>query len=163
MWSIIDKYLIDVAEAINVERSHLILARSCNDGDCEITEENCFHGYLKPDYGYGSRLARYLVRNTVTTTEVTSWGLYEFPSCCAFCVSTQAYVSPIFQNKGVNKLSNTFRQHLAKMADYSALICTDVDHNVAERRTLKTNGFKDIYSIRNLRTGNLVHISVKEL
>ena len=157
MWNIIDEYLTKVSLLINVDRKDLTLTR----GKTTITPDNCKIDYLKPNMGYGPELSRYCVGSDKDT--ITSWGLYEFPSCCAFCVSTQAYVTPKFRGVGVNTLSNALRQQIAKNYGYSALICTDIESNVAERKTLIANGFSDIYQIKNKRTGNIVNISVKKL
>jgi hypothetical protein len=86
-----------------------------------------------------------------------------FPGCCAFAISTGAYVEAEYRRKGVNRLSNQFRQSIARQAGYTALICTDKLDNTPERKTLEAEGWKDIYSVTNSRTNNLVAISIKEL
>jgi|SRR3990167_4200032 len=164
-WETIDRYLKQVSAATSINRANLVLIRYGQDGKAGIviTAENCDSGYLKPDAGYSSKINLYQVQNAVTGTVIARWGLYEFPSCCAFCVSTQAFVDPSYRHKGVNKLSNTLRQDIARDLDYAALICTDIKTNTPERETLKANGFTDIYEIRNKRTRNDVVISVKAL
>lgn len=167
-WKQVDAYLADIAKLTHEAREGLKLFRQCPNGGqqhIEVTEKNVNDGYLKPDMGYGARLNTYWVQvvNPYRGNTLTSWSLYEFPSCCAFCVSTQARVEKPYIKKGVNTRSNLFRQELAKDAGYSALICTDIETNTAERKTLAKNGFKDIYTISNKRTGNTVLISVKEL
>jgi hypothetical protein len=162
-WEAVEQFLTNVAKALNCRRGDLLFLRETSNGWINITKENADWGYLKPDMGFGAHLNRYKVMHAGWNRDITSWGLYEFPSCCAFCVSTGAFVEPISRRKGINTLSNRFRQDLAKEAGYSALICTDILTNVGERRTLEVNEFKDIYQIRNARTGNEVVISVKEL
>lgn len=161
-WETIDNYLRKVAKACKTERANLVLVRRNNE-PVVVSQENWNHGYLKPDYGYGARLHYYEVRNAAKDELIASWGLYEFPSCCAFCVSTQALVVEKFRKRGINKLSNEFRQELARAEGYSALVCTDDIANIAERRTLQANGFLDVYQILNKRTDHYVAISVKPL
>lgn len=100
---------------------------------------------------------------TLGNDEITRFSLVEFPGCCAIMVSTGAKVAPHYRRKGINKLMIKLRQEIALNAGYTALICTDVDSNIAERKTLAKESFKDIYSIKNKRTSNLVHVSIKEL
>ena len=160
----IKPYLTALSKLIGVPVDKLKLVREVTDVQWkksypEVKEDD---EYFKPDMGYGARLRPYQVRDG-NDTIVTSFGLYEFPSCCAFVVSTQAFVDPRYRGKKVNKLTNKLRQNIASALGYTAIICTDVDDNVAERATLAAEGWKDIYQVRNKRTGNLVNISVKEL
>jgi hypothetical protein len=94
---------------------------------------------------------------------ITGWAMHQFPGCCAFCISSGVYVSGLYRNKGVNKIANRLRQALAKADGYTALICTDVDDNEPERRTLAANNWQDIFTTVNRRTGNRVNISIKML
>lgn len=157
LWNHIDTFLAKIAAQLNYQREDVRLFR-----DKHLVTPNHADEYLKPDVGFGCKLNKYSVRYQGDDL-ITSWGLYEFPSCCAFCVSTQAYVAPKFRGNGINTLASSLRQSIAANAGYSAIICTDVESNQAERHTLKTAGFSDIYTIDNKRTGNTVIISVKKL
>ena len=164
-FAIVDKYLEDLSKCVGEARRYLRLYRQGDKGPIEITPQQAEQGYLKPDEGYGTKLNMYYVLdiNPHRTQMITSWALYQFPSCCAFCVSTQAFVNEKLRSKGINTLSNTFRQELAKDAGYTALICTDIATNYGERITLQRCGFQDIFSVVNKRTKNEVYISVKVL
>ena len=163
-WETIHDYLRKVEKAANAHRGNLVLLREvAHVGPIVITQNNWQWGYLKPDEGYGSRLQLYKVKDAAKGATVTSWGLYQFPSCCALCVSTLANVVPEFRNSGINKLSNQLRQKIAAHEGYAALICTDVMDNTPERRTLVSEDFVDIFQVHNPRTGNEVMISVKRL
>lgn len=94
---------------------------------------------------------------------ITAFQLVKFPGCCAFIISTGTYVMKEFQGKGVNNLTNLLRQEIARYHNFTSIICTDVDDNVPERKTLARNGWKDIYQVTNKRTGHKVNITVKEL
>jgi hypothetical protein len=89
--------------------------------------------------------------------------LYAFPGCCAFLISTNAYVNGDFTNRGIGTLANQLRIDIATALGYSAIVCTDVDTNTHQRKILAKNRWKDIFTIRNKRTNNIVHISVKQL
>lgn len=91
---------------------------------------------------------------------ISTFRIYQMPHCCAFAISCDVKVYHPFTSKGVGKLLNQFRQDLCKLMNYSALLCTDVDHNGAQRKVLKVNGWDDIYSVINKKTDNVVHISV---
>lgn len=156
-------YLDDVSKCIGNQQVFLFREVSSLGGSDEVCIANSMDlEYLKPDIGYGAKLQKYFVRR-YDGQLITSFGLYEFPSCCAFCVSTMAYVEPEFRGKGINKIANKLRQAIAKHFEYSALLCTDVSDNAPERATLIGNGFEDIYTIKNKHTGNTVLISVKNL
>jgi hypothetical protein len=118
--------------------------------------------YCKPNIGYGARLDPFILM-TGKMEKVHTFSLYEFPSCCAFCVSTRAFTYDGFRNIGVNNLANQLRIFIAKECGYTALLCTDVLSNVAQRKTLQKNGWEDILQINNKRTGNDVAISIKRL
>lgn len=94
---------------------------------------------------------------------IASWDMYYMPGCCGICISTNVRVSGSYRNKGLGKIFNEFRQIQARGMGFSLLFCTDVDHNVNQRKLLKTNGFTDIANFTNTRTGNLVHLSMKLL
>jgi hypothetical protein len=143
-------------------RQPVYLYRECADGKLKlITSDPRDFGYLKPSQGFGAKLEYYLIKKEDVT--VTRFGLYEFPSCCAFCVSTQVSVTLSYRNRGINKIGNELRQWIARECGYAALFCTDVDTNIPERKTLIANGWKDIFQAKNHRTGNIVNISVKML
>ena len=158
-WETIEDYLLKVARAAALENGSLALVRQ----EHVITKDNWQWGYLKPDEGYSSKINLYVIKHIPTGRTVTSFGLHQFPSYCALCASTQAFVEPVFRRKGINKLSNEFRQKIAAKEGYAALVCTDVLTNEAERRTLMNQGFVDLFQVHNHRTGNDVVMSVKRL
>lgn len=94
------------------------------------------------------------------TIWAASWRLYQMPHCCAICVSCESSVKPAFRGKGLGTLLNTMRKEISTMLGYSLLLCTDIEANTPQRKILATNGWKDIYSVLNRRTNNVVHISV---
>jgi len=94
---------------------------------------------------------------------VTWFNLQQLPGCCAFCLSHGVRVATECQLRGVNTIAMRMRERIAEWAGYSAIICTDVEKNVAQRKTLARNGWKDIYDVVNARTGNNVIVSVKRL
>ena len=160
----IKEYLTALAKLINVPVDKLKLVRRVTDNNCKVSflEVKEDDEYIKPDGGFGSKLRPYEVHDG-NGTIVTSFGLYEFPSCCALVVSTRARVDPRYQGKKVNILTNKLRQDIGAAMGYSAIVCTDVNDNISERKTLVKCDWKDIFQVKNKRTGNLVNISVKEL
>lgn len=68
-----------------------------------------------------------------------------------------------YPEKVLNILANQLRQDIARSEGYTALMCTDVESNEPERRTLAHNGWHDIYGVVNKRTQNRVLLSLKEL
>jgi hypothetical protein len=137
------------------------LYRGNDDGSMTLVTKHNARDYLKPDYGYGVKMRPYYIMNIDRL--VASFKLYEFPSCCAFCISTEAFTAENKRKLGINKIANRLRQWIAKEQGYAALLCTDVADNVPERKTLKANEWQDIFTIKNPRTGNIVNISVKIL
>lgn len=162
----VSEFLRKIAAAIQQPVDQLRLVRydryaNQSRGKWVEVDDNNAESYLKPDYGYGAALSSYSVR--LSGKDVLSFGLYQFPSCCAFCVSTGAVTNTGFRGRGLNIIANQFRQDLAKYFGYASLICTDVADNEPERKTLARNGFKDIHKVVNPRTGNTVIISIKDL
>lgn len=148
-------YLERLAVITGIPASELGLYRG------DILIDNLWGGETKPDEGYSSPLEYYYLRQG--RQWIASFGLYQFPSCCAFCVSTAASVVERHRRKGVNTLLNQLRQEIARLHGYTAIICTDVAGNIGERRTLAKEGWSDLYSVVNKRTKNQVIISIKEL
>jgi len=92
--------------------------------------------------------------------QVSTFKLYQLPHCCAFMVSCNALVMPEFRGKRIGTILNSLRQDIGRLLGYSAILCTDIEQNNNQRKLLKTNGWKDIYSLVNKRTNNRVYISV---
>lgn len=162
-WEIVDKYLTEVAKACYIERDSVrIVVQDMWPHaavEAELTPENVVKwDSQKPGDSGGTRYKVWW-----RGTAITDWCLVPFPGCCAFCISTQVWVSPTFRKRGINTLSNKFRQEIASDAGYTGLICTDVITNEAERKTLKKTGWIDIYGTTNRRTNNEVAISLVEL
>jgi predicted nucleic-acid-binding Zn-ribbon protein len=94
---------------------------------------------------------------------ISTFELYKMPHCCAILVSCKALVYTEFRNKKIGTIMNSFRQDIARILGYSSLFCTDIESNTYQRQLLKTNGWKDIYSVVNKRTNNRVYLSIINL
>jgi len=94
---------------------------------------------------------------------VSTFELYQMPHCCGICVSTASNVAKSYQRMGIATCLNALRQDVASLLGYSLLLCTDCDGNEAQRKVLKNNDWKDIFSFINRRTGNKLNISVKKI
>lgn len=96
-------------------------------------------------------------------TKLATFELYKLPHCCAILVSCKAWVNEQYRGKRVGTLLNNFRQDIGRLLGYSTLMCTDIESNIHQRQLLKTNNWRDIYSVINKRTKNRVFISVIDL
>lgn len=130
------------------ERGHTIEERKVID---EI-------GNFVYNKSYNWSLGRYHLK--VNGITVSTWRLYEMQHCCAFMISCNVNVNPTFRNKKIGTILNQLRQDIGRLLGYTAILCTDIETNVHQRKLLKTNGWKDIHSVVNKRTKNLVHLSV---
>jgi hypothetical protein len=92
-----------------------------------------------------------------------NWELQSMPHCCGICVSTNSAVHWTLRKRGLGTVLNSLRIHLAKSLGYSLLLCTDKAGNIAQRRILEHNGWRDIHSFENDFTGNRIYISVLAL
>lgn len=117
--------------------------------------------YEKKDSTLDWCLGRY--RLYLGNTVIASWDLYELPHCCAFAVSCKALVDSQYRGKRLGSALNNLRQEICRLLGYSALLCTDIEKNVNQRKLLKTNGWKDIHNLVNKRTQNRVFLSVINL
>lgn len=106
---------------------------------------------------------QYMIMGMSLGQSVHYFRMAQFPGCCALCISTNALTYSPYARKGINTIANKIRQEIAKISGYTTIICTDIQSNEAERRTLKTNGWGDLYQIKNRRTNNTVILSAKEL
>lgn len=94
---------------------------------------------------------------------ITQWKIVPFPGCCAFCISTEVIVGAPYTRKGVNRVGIQLRQEIARLTGFTGIVCTDLQTNTAERRTLAKAMWKDVYQVTNRRTTNSVNLSVKDL
>lgn len=69
----------------------------------------------------------------------------------------------VVRGKGVATRLNQFRYDFAKHLGYGSLMCIDVETNLPQKRILKKNGWKDVHTFNNPRTGNQVAISIKDI
>lgn len=99
----------------------------------------------------------------VVEVEISTFKLYQLQHCCAFMVSCNALVREKYRGKRIGTILNQLRQDIGRLLGYSAIICTDIDKNTPQRKLLATNGWKDVYSVLNKRTKNLVHLAVINL
>lgn len=157
MKTIISGYIAALATLLNEPPADVTIRRQGHT----LTDVN-FPTYSKPDCVNSMEVA-HPFKVYLKEVCITQFNLVEFPGCCAFCISTGAVVFGNFRGRGINNLTNKLRQAIARDWGYTTIICTDRFDNEAERRTLATNGWTDIYSVRNRRTGNDICISVKQL
>lgn len=93
---------------------------------------------------------------------ITKWNMIEMPGCCGILISTGVRVEESFRRKGVNTLVNKYRIEMAKALNYGLLLCTDVDHNKAQIKTLNRNKWNKLFSFINPKTNNKVNIHAIE-
>lgn len=89
--------------------------------------------------------------------------LNQLPGCCGVCVSHNAAVSDVFRGKGLGSLLNQLRIEIAKDRGFGVLLCTAIEGNTRSRKILSKNGWKDIFYFINPKSGNKVHLSIKDL
>jgi hypothetical protein len=94
---------------------------------------------------------------------IAAFTMYYFPGCCAMCVSTAARVNEKYRRRGINKLGMKLRITLAKLFNYSAMVCTDLAGNEGSIKTIEGAGFEKIFDVRNRRTANSINVYVKKL
>lgn len=94
---------------------------------------------------------------------LSSFCLQQLPGCCGICLSFNSFVIKAVRGKGVATRLNQLRYDFAKHLGYGSLMCTDVETNLPQKKLLKKNGWKDVHTFDNPRTGNQVAISVKDI
>lgn len=125
--------------------------------------------YYKPDiegYTKETNTANWNLGNYVVKYKekiISTWKLYEMPHCCAYIISCKSEVMNDFRNKKIGTVLNQLRQDIGRVLGYTTMLCTDIEKNIYQRQLLKTNGWKDIHTIVNKRTKNIVHLSVINL
>lgn len=94
---------------------------------------------------------------------VASFHLQTLPGCCGICVSYRSCIAEKYRKKGLGSLLNSMRIVIAKEAGFGLMLCTDVVTNIAQRKILNKNGWKELTSFVNPRTGNTVSIHAIDL
>ena len=89
-----------------------------------------------------------------------SFSIYQFPGCCALCISSGATTSWAYSNKGLNKLGIKIRIAIAGLTGYTAIMCTDIAHNSNSIKTIEGAGGKKLDDLVNRRTKNRVNIYI---
>jgi len=92
-------------------------------------------------------------------TVLSTFKLYRMPHCCGILISCNAFVNKEFRGKRVGTTLNMLRQDIGRVLGYSLLMCTDISQNAPQRKLLATNGWTDLKSFKNKRTGNTVFVS----
>lgn len=113
--------------------------------------------YIKDEQGL------FMLIKTRTDKNISTFRLLQMPGCCGICISTQNFIFDEFRGRCLNNIFNKFRMNVARHLGYTILLCTDLHDNEPQKKTLVKNGWKDIYSFVNNRTGNLLNISVVQL
>lgn len=104
-----------------------------------------------------------ILSETKPIVPIARFQLIEFPGCCAFMVSYHSNISDDYRGKGLGLLLNSMRMDIARFLGYSALLCTDLNDNIPQRKILAKNDWKDIFNIVNQRTRNNINISIVQL
>jgi len=94
---------------------------------------------------------------------IAYWRLQPMPGCGGICISSSAEVHPAYRRMGLGTVLNRLRVYLASKLGYGCILCTSIESNIAQNRILEKNGWKVKARFINPKTGNTVHISVKNL
>jgi hypothetical protein len=91
------------------------------------------------------------------------FSLVQFPGCCGAMISYHAAVFAPYHEQGLGTLLNELRKYIARARGYTILLATDLTGNEPQRKILRKNGWKDIYTFTNRRTWNSLALSVVQL
>lgn len=118
--------------------------------------------YDKDEVAVNWALGSYIVKQRYLGgySTIGSFRLYQLQHCCAFMVSCNAVVEKDYRGKRIGTTLNMLRQDIGRLLGYSAILCTDIAQNTYQRQLLKTNGWRDLFSLVNKRTKNTVYLSV---
>jgi hypothetical protein len=95
------------------------------------------------------------IRKKKEQVEVAHFKLVEMPGCCGVVISTGAFTSESFRQRGIGTALNKFRMAIAKAIGYSTMMCTAVDDGITEK-ILNKNGWTKIGGFVNRRTDNSI-------
>jgi len=95
--------------------------------------------------------------------QIAGFSLEKMPSCDRILLSTHSWVSRKYQKIGLGTLLNQMRIDIAKRLGYKILMCTNREDNIAQRRILSKNGWKDIYTMPGDKLTDNVYLSVIDL
>lgn len=146
-----------ICKCLGIEKCEIFLQDHNNAyreyGDKEIST----YAYMKDDRHGLSFLIK------MGPDWISTFRLVEMKGCCGIMISTNNTIYGKYTGKGLNNILNQFRIDLARELGYTILMCTDLDNNEPQRKTLIKNGWKDIYKFVNKRTNNLLNISIIDL
>lgn len=92
---------------------------------------------------------------------VSSSTLVQVPGCCGLCLSTGATVKEELRGLGIGSIMSELRIEVAKLAGFSAIMCTDVKTNTPQQAILAKMGYERIFEFNNTKTGNDIQIHIK--
>jgi len=100
----------------------------------------------------------------LNTTCIAQFTLAPLIGCCGVCISTGAVVLRNWRNKGLGKLLNLLRIHIATHLGYGLLLATSKETNEPQSKIFFANGWEAVQQFVNPRTGNhlVVHTYVLE-
>ena len=101
--------------------------------------------------------------NQVRPLYWTQYCLSSFPGCCGILVSHASNIIKEYRGFGLGDYFHKERLQLAKDMGYSCVTCTTISSNEAEIKILQNNGWKKVHEFKNSRTGNTVHMWVKDI
>lgn len=159
----IDVYLQNIADRVGEPVGLFVFQAESGIGNAvRVTDPN---GHLNIyDHSGALHTSSYIIRTLKDPKKnITCFRLVLFPGCCALCISTGVTVWDPFKRLGINTIGNKIRQEIAKIAGFTGIVCTDIEANTGERKTLINNKWTDAFKIKNRRTRNHVILSVKEL
>lgn len=123
------------------------------------------------DKGLGDQTIQILHETEVTyhyssgihSSPWTQYFLSGFPGCCGILVSHGSWLAEKFRGFGLGDYFHKERLRLAKEMGYSCITCTTISSNKTEIAILTKNNWKKVHEFVNSRTGNTVHIWVKDI
>jgi hypothetical protein len=89
--------------------------------------------------------------------------LNNFPGCNQITVSNHAFIYPNQRGKGKGDENHKLRLKRAKLMGYDYMVCTVIDSNVAQRRILTKNNWKELDEFKSSETGHTIIIYGKKL
>lgn len=160
--ALFDKYFEDLGKLIGKDPADFkVVAREIHVTGivgAVVPVEHLFPTNLYPEIFSTGKRFNFII--THKTTKIHQWQFAALPGCCAVLVSTATFTwEP--RKKGVNTLSNKFRQELAKSAGFSCLLISYIDE--ATNKIAKRESFAMSDPFTNKRTGRQVTLAYKVL
>ena len=97
------------------------------------------------------------------TYTIADFKLIGFPGCCGLVISTQTMVAESCRGRGIGKLLQHLKKHLALSLGFGAILAVTVQKNEIQHKVFEGAGYQHLEDVYNKGTGNTINMFLKKV